>query len=284
MSAKAVKPVLIQGNHHSFHAQAAVKLGLTLDACLPIDTHTELYEALEGPVHETAVVAVVNSSIGRIRGSYEHILSGRQTITGRVDLPISFNIYAKPGARLEDIEVVHTQSHAYNQCQKTLRQRIPEARWQEEQDTAGSAFIVRDQDNLAHAAICPKSAGEAAGLVCLLSNIQDSEDNHTTFYQISSSKQAAVPETANIAVAIFTGAAPGQYLAAEQQLTSETGIVMRPLHHSEATAQHLIVELPATDHAETISRAQDVLTEFGALQYVGGYATSTENFLDQDKL
>jgi prephenate dehydratase len=272
MSAEIETPTLIQGNLLSFHAEAAVRMGIGRTACLPMDTHKELYEALRARIADDAVVAVTNSSIGRVIGSYEELLAGALLVIDRVDLPIDFGLYAMPGTTTSDIKVVHTQSHAYKQCAGTLARHLPWARWQEEQDTAGSALIVQELGDKTHAAICPKRAGKLALLECIYDSLQDSKDNYTTFYRISNKKGTIPPKDADIAVAILD---TEDYVRAAE-LLSEV-VIVRPLYTSDEDNSPLIIELETTDHTQTIQQVQRALTGMGTIRYIGGYIRTPDN-------
>lgn len=262
---------LIQGNFDSFHAEAAVRMGIDRADCLPMDTHKELYEALRSGSANDAVVAVVNSSIGPIVGSYEELLAGDLTVIDRVDLPIVFGLYGIPGATLGDIEVVHTQSHAYKQCANTLAQHLPRARWQEEQDTAGSALIVQKLGDKSHAAICPRRAGEAALLECLYDSLQGDKDNRTTFYRIGTTTRP--PTDANTAVAILD---TEDYDQAEERLR-RVAIHVDPLCTDEKYNSPLIIEINTVNQQRTLQEASIALANIGTIRSIGGYKRVRDN-------
>ncbi|HWZ65232.1 MAG TPA: prephenate dehydratase domain-containing protein [Patescibacteria group bacterium] len=262
--------VLVQGDsHHSFHAQAAGLLGITLDMRETAQTHDELYARLRAREYHQAVVATVNSSTGRIRGSYDHILRGDLAVINKVDLPIIHHLYAPEGAQLEDILYIHTQEPAYLQCSTTLQKYFPNAEWIPETDTALSAQIVSGLNDLEHAAITPKSAGDSAGLVCLKEDIQDMRNNTTTFLLVSHSPQPVDSANTSTVFAKISLKKPHTYQELQKRLNT-LGVRASLLHPSDMLESIFIAEIVLAGHSfewRMIKDALGDLCEIKSLSY-----------------
>ncbi len=235
--------VMVQGDpRYSFHAQAAEKFGVAFDRRESVATFEELYMRLRTGAHSWAVVAVVNSTIGRIQGSYEQILKGDFMVVGKVDLGIDFYLYGHPGATFEDLRYLHTQEPAYLQCTNSIRRSMPKAIWVPEYDTAASAQIVRGLGDLKHAAIVPQAAGEAAGLSCIRAKIQDIENNTTTFLAITSRSQAEPEDNVRVVFAVLTFEATGGYDVTRESL-ARIDVRLQTLHPTDADELTFIGEM-----------------------------------------
>jgi|GEM_PF-3129363 len=265
---------LVQGHpQHSFHAQAADKLGLRLDDRVGLATHDELYSALRSQEHAAAVVAIVNTQSGRVDSSYPHLLQGGLTVTERVDLRIQHHLLGLKGVQKEAVRVIHTQKPAYDQCKDTIARECPNAVWKSEDDTARSAYLVAELNDPYHAAISPHTAGIAAGLVSLRSGgVQDSAHNTTSFFQVGIGEHAIVPENADITVVALHSDTPGIYDMAKR-VVGAMGLHLSTLHPKDASASSLIVEVGANYHDVLSVDATTALNGICTAMRIGGYVT-----------
>src|SRR5690606_19601015 len=92
---------------------------------------------------------------------------------------------------LETLKTVMSHTQALGQCRNTLRRLglkpVPEA------DTAGSARIVSEQNDLSLAAIASSLAADIYGLKILQSDIEDEAHNTTRFVILSPEPDDADP-------------------------------------------------------------------------------------------
>lgn len=265
----------VQGHPlHSFHAQAADELGLSLDDRIGLATHGQLYDALRSQTNGAAVVAVANTRSGRVDTSYSQLLKGDLVVTGRVDLQIQHHLFGPKGTQKEDVRVIHTQEPAYDQCRSTIAREYPNATWKPEDDTARSAYLVAKLNDPTHAAISPHAAGIAAGLVCLHSGgVQDSEHNTTSFFQIGRGEHAVVPEDADVTVVALRSDTPGIYDAA-RRVIGDLGLQSWTLHPEDASASSLIVEVGVNYHNELSRDVELALRDICGAIRIGGYNSS----------
>jgi prephenate dehydratase len=266
------EPVLLQGDHrYSFHAQAAEQLGIPEDRRVPMPTFPELYTHLRR-AGGFALTAVVNSTMGPVRESYDQVCDGDLTVCMRTDLSIVHPLFAAPGATEGSIRYVHTQRPAYLQCLRTLLTDFSHVEWVPENDTAGSAWAALEA-GVDHAAITPQAAGEAAGLVRLRAGMQDNANNTTTFLLVACGDTSVVPEEADVTVAVLDRVTPGVLNAVRERIQGEFGGDLRPLHPDSARDTSLIVELPGINYyGPQGDAAMGILANVASVRRIGGYA------------
>jgi prephenate dehydratase len=92
---------------------------------------------------------------------------------------VNHHLLGLAGARLEDIQTVHSHVHALNQCRRLLRELglTPKVHV----DTAGAAAEIAAAGRIEQAAIASRLAAEIYGLDILRSDLEDAEHNTTRF-------------------------------------------------------------------------------------------------------
>jgi prephenate dehydratase len=152
---------------------------------LACPTFEDAFHAVESGKAELAMIAIENTTAGRV-ADVHHLLPGSHLhILGEHFLRIEFHLMAVPGVKLDDIREVHSHVHALGQCRKFIRDHrlkpVVAA------DTAGAARELSESRSKTQAAIATKLAAETYGLKILARNIED-EDHNTTRFVILSKK------------------------------------------------------------------------------------------------
>ncbi len=161
------------------------------------------YESVAYPTFEDALAAVkagearyamIRSRIRSRGGSRTSIIccpNAGLYIIGEHFLRVRHQLMAKPGASLSSIRRVMSHTQALGQCRATLRslglKPVPEA------DTAGSARLVSESDDLSTAAIASRLAAEIYGLEILKSDVEDQDHNTTRFIILAKEPDDAEP-------------------------------------------------------------------------------------------
>jgi prephenate dehydratase len=159
---------------------------------LPCRTFEDAFQAVETGKAELAMIAIENTTAGRV-ADVHHLLPGSQlSIVGEHFLRIEFHLMALPGVKLEDIKEVHSHVHALGQCRKFIRAN--KLKPVVAVDTAGAARELSETKIRTQGAIATKLAAETYGLKILAKNIEDEEHN-TTRFVILSKKQREVKST-----------------------------------------------------------------------------------------
>ena len=146
---------------------------------LPCDTFEEAFEAARDGRALLAMIPVENSQAGRV-ADVHHLLpnSGLKIIAERFKR-IRFDLMANPGTRLSDIGTVMSHVMALAQCRGLIREHG--FRVETVGDTAGAARILSQQPDASKGALAPPSAAEIYGLVPLIRDVEDTQDNTTRF-------------------------------------------------------------------------------------------------------
>jgi prephenate dehydratase len=156
---------------------------------LPCRTFEDAFQAVESGKAELAMIAIENTTAGRV-ADVHHLLPGSHlSIVGEHFLRIEFHLMALPGVKLEDIKEVHSHVHALGQCRKFIRAN--KLKPVVAVDTAGAARELSETKIRTQGAIATKLAAETYGLKILAKNIEDEEHN-TTRFVILSKKQRDV--------------------------------------------------------------------------------------------
>ncbi|MDX2307672.1 MAG: prephenate dehydratase [Hyphomicrobium sp.] len=158
----------------------------------PYPTFEDALAAVKSGEVRYAMIPIENSVAGRV-ADIHHLLPGAGLyIAGEHFLRVRHQLMAKPGATLQTIKTVLSHTQALGQCRNTLRslgvKPVPEA------DTAGSARIVAEGEDLTAAAIASRLAADIYGLTILKTDIEDEAHNTTRFVILSKEPEDAEPE------------------------------------------------------------------------------------------
>jgi prephenate dehydratase len=138
-----------------------------------------------------AMIPIENSVAGRVADIHHLLPDAGLFIVGEHFLRVRHQLMAKRGATLQTIKRVMSHTQALGQCRSTLRKLglapVPEA------DTAGSARLVAESDDISTAAIASRLAAEIYGLEILKSDIEDQDHNTTRFIILARDPDDAEP-------------------------------------------------------------------------------------------
>lgn len=152
-------------------------------------TNLSVIEAVVGGQASFGVVPIMNSTKGPILSVVEGLrgldLSRRPYIVGSLELPVSQHLIGLSGASIFQIEEIRTHPEAYAQCQKYLRNYLPEVRFEAATSTAAAALEVKSAGLTTVVAIASRRAAELSGLAVIAGNINDNPDNRTRFLILS---------------------------------------------------------------------------------------------------
>lgn len=148
-------------------------------ACPSFD---RLFAAVADGTAEAGMVPIENSLAGSVLENYDLLLQHQLPIVGEASLSVRHCLLAKPGTRLEDVQVAYSHPQALAQSLPFLKRHGIEAR--PAYDTAGSAKELSQRDEPGAAAIASARAAAIYGLEILAEGIQTREDNTTRFFVI----------------------------------------------------------------------------------------------------
>lgn len=154
-------------------------------------TFEDALAAVKNGDADYAMIPIENSVAGRVADIHHLLPDAGLYIIGEHFLRVRHQLMAKPGASLATIKRVMSHTQALGQCRTTLRKLglkpVPEA------DTAGSARLVAESDDLGTAAIASRLAAEIYGLEIIKSDIEDQSHNTTRFIILAKEPDDAEP-------------------------------------------------------------------------------------------
>jgi prephenate dehydratase len=136
-----------------------------------------------------AMIPIENSVAGRVADVHHLLPESGLYIVGEHFERINHQLLALPGTKLEDLETVHSHTHALGQCRRVIRELG--LRPVTEADTAGAARLLHESGNRSQAVIASKLAAEIYGLEILRSDIEDAAHNTTRFIVLSANRDDA---------------------------------------------------------------------------------------------
>lgn len=188
----------------------------------------DAYDAVVRGECEIAVLPIENSYAGEVGQVLDLMFSGSLHVNGVYDLPISQNLLAVPGARIEEIRTVISHPQALSQCRGYLQSRGIASISAE--NTAVAAREVAQRGDMSVAAIASRETAQLYGLTVLDHDINESRTNTTRFAVFSQvENQEAGKRDGSAFLLLFTVKDEVGGLAKAINLISAYGFNMRVL-------------------------------------------------------
>lgn len=214
--------VAIQGIPGSFHHQVVLDYFGTETEVNYYRTFEQVVRAVSEGTDHYAVLAIENSIAGAILPNYELIDRYGLYISGEYYLPISHNLLALPGQKIEAIKEVRSHPMALLQCKKFF-QDYPNILLSDDLDTATVAKRIAEESLSGIGAVASKAAAEIYQLQILASDIQTVKDNFTRFIILQKEKPDAADKINKVSLKIIISNEMGS-LAKLLTLMSEQGL------------------------------------------------------------
>tara|TARA_B100000575_G_scaffold254901_1_gene224341 strand:+ start:2634 stop:3476 length:843 start_codon:yes stop_codon:yes gene_type:complete len=146
---------------------------------LPCPTFEEMFEQVRNGKVDAAMVPIENSLAGRVADTQRLIPNSDLKITAEYFLDVNHCLLGIKGSKISDIKRIHSHEQGIAQCRKKIikleKEMIVEA------DTAGSAKLVSELNNINDAAIASELAAKIYNLDIIQNNFQDVQHNVTRF-------------------------------------------------------------------------------------------------------
>ena len=182
-----------------------------------------------------AIIPVENSIEGGVSATLDALAgTDKIRIYGEYLVPVSFNIVARPGAKLSDIRTISTHPVAYAQSRKWLLEKLPNHVHLPATSTAAAAAGLMTSDQ-ADAAIAAPTITNHHKLITLARNIGENKQAQTRFIQIGLAGDLPKPTGADKTSVIveLPSDQPGSLLAMLEQFSTRgvnlTRIESRPI-------------------------------------------------------
>ena len=181
-SPKKIAKIAYCGRVGSFSHEAAISMFENAEY-LPFNTFAQAIDSVHGGSSDFAVIPIENSTAGRVAEIHNILPEMNLFIVKEKILPISHNLYSHNSEiKIEDIQFVESHPQALMQCSNL----IAKINAQEIQalNTAIAAENLAKSGKVETAVICSKLAGEHYNLHLLAKNIQNKNNNYTTFIAV----------------------------------------------------------------------------------------------------
>ena len=175
---KKINSFSFQGVNGAYSEQAGKKLFPEANS-IPCRTFEEMFEQVRVGKVDAAMVPIENSLAGRVADTQRLIPESNLKITSEYFLEVNHNLMAVKGSSLSSIKRIHSHEQGIAQCRNNIiklkKEMVVGA------DTAGSAKMISELNNIEDAAIASELAARIYNLEILKTNFQDSVNNVTRF-------------------------------------------------------------------------------------------------------
>ena len=266
--------VAFSGTEGAFAHIAASKLYPTAEK-ISFGDFASAYRAVEKGLCDVAVLPVENSYNGEVGQVTDLMFSGSLYVNGMFDLPVTQDLLAKPGTRIEDIREVVSHPQAFGQCAKYIEDH-GFAR-HEFANTALAARWVAESDDRSVAAIGSREAAEIFGLTVLDHDINESRSNSTRFAIFSRVANKRIAKDSGVhSILLFTVRNEAGALAKAIDVIGRHGFNMRTLRSRPMKEllweYYFYVEVEGNIQSEKGGMLIEALGEFcDRLKFAGTY-------------
>ncbi len=175
--------VACQGTEGS-NSKEAVKKLFRAPNIMYFSSFEAVFNAIEMGLCKYGVIPLENSTAGSVNSVYDLMIQYEFYIVRSTRIRIEHNLIAKYGVGLEDIREILSHEQAISQCSKFLS-TLENVRVIPLENTAFAAREVAMSDRNDMAAIASKACIKLYDLNCILSGIQNNDNNYTRFICIS---------------------------------------------------------------------------------------------------
>lgn len=178
MDGKIAGRIAFQGDPGAYGHQACAEARPDLEA-LPCATFEEVFAAVRGGVAELGMIAVENTTYGRVADVHQLLPESGLHIVDEAFVRVRINLMAPKGATLADIRRVRAMSILIGQARGFIAEHgLETLNWT---DNAAAAREVAQLNDLTEGALASEIAAEIYGLEILARDIEDNDSNTTRF-------------------------------------------------------------------------------------------------------
>ena len=175
---KKINSFSFQGVNGAYSEQAGKNLFPDAKS-IPCSTFEEMFEQVRLEKADAAMVPIENSLAGRVADTQRLLPGSELKITAEYFLEVNHFLLGIKGSKITDIKRIHSHEQGIAQCRNKIlkleKEMVVEA------DTAGSAKMISELQNINDAAIASELAAKIYNLEIIQKNFQDSKNNITRF-------------------------------------------------------------------------------------------------------
>ncbi|HEX6312528.1 MAG TPA: prephenate dehydratase [Acidimicrobiia bacterium] len=229
------------GPHGTFAEEAVLtQPDLAAQELTPLRSVPEVIAAVERGDVGLGLVPIENSIEGTVTVTLDTLAFDTDLLIQReVDLPVSLNLCARPGTKLESVGTVLSHPNPLGQCRVWIASKLPDAATVVTNSTAEAARQVATEGDGGRAAICTRYAAELNGLEVLASEIEDHPESETRFVVVGHGVPGPTGHDKTSIVCFQRVNRPGSLLAILQEFAARaidlTKLESRPTKKSLGT-------------------------------------------------
>lgn len=237
------------------------------------DTFRDAMEAVKSGMADYAVLPIDNSTTGMVNQVYDLLEEYNNYIIGEEFVRVEHSLLGLPDAGLDDIKTVYSHPQGLMQCQRYLDEHRD---WNtiSQLNTAASAKLVLDENDISKAAIASEEAASIYGLKVLKARINDSDKN-TTRFVIVSNKRMFVKGAGKMSICFETDNKPGALYNLLSHIIynglNMTKIESRPIEGREWEFRFFVDFMGNIDDIEVINALHGIQEEANRLKFLGNY-------------
>ena len=163
------------------YSEAAAKKLFKYPAILYFKNFDNIFSAIESGLCEYGILPIENSTVGSVNKTYDLMREHRCYIVRSIRLKIDHDLMVRPGTKESDIREICSHQQAFDQSERNLRSRFPNAKLTVCANTAEAAKLVAESDSHDKAVICSSECAALYGLETIVDDIQDNNHNYTRF-------------------------------------------------------------------------------------------------------
>lgn len=226
------------GPHGTFAEEAVLtQADLADEELRPLRSVPDVISAVERDEAEVGLVPIENSIEGTVSVTLDTLAFDTDLLIQReIDLPISLNLCALPGVKLDEIRTVLSHPNPLGQSRVWLSTKLPDADTLVTNSTAEAAEQVARSDDRTRAAIGTSFAARLHGLDLLATEIEDHPENQTRFVLVGHGIPAPTGHDKTSVVCFQREDRPGSLLAILQEFAARainlTKLESRPTKRS----------------------------------------------------
>lgn len=192
--------IAFQGEKGAFSEDAAYKFWGPGIQPVPCQSFKDVFESVKAGSCSHGIIPLENSFTGSIHQNVDLLLEYELYVIGEITLRIRHNLLTVKKMHSKDIQKVISHPQALEQCSKYLESL--QAEITPVYDTAGSAKILSETQDLTMASVASERAAESYGLVIHKKGIENNHQNYTRFLIIA--PKAIEPKDAGKTSVVFS--------------------------------------------------------------------------------
>jgi len=271
------KKIVFQGEMGAYSHIACQKKYPDMEP-VPAATFEDAFAKVKNKEVKYAMIPIDNSLAGRVADIHYLLPTSDLYIVDEFFLPIEHQLIVVDGASEKTIKNVMSHRHALGQCRNIISElklnQIVGA------DTAGSAKIISDNNDLTTAVLASELAADFYGLKILKRNVEDANHNTTRFIVLSAEPDDAEPNkkptitsmvfrVRNVPAALYK--AMGGFATNSVNLTKLESYIIG----GSFSAAQFYVDIEGHPHDENVRLALEELDFFSSeLRILGVYYAS----------